>query len=312
MNSELQGRIVTMTLNPAVDTSGVTDSVVPEHKLRVRDVRRDPGGGGLNVSRAVHKLGGTSTAVYFSGGPPGLMLEQLLLAEGVLTSPVRTSGFTRDNLTVAEELSGAQFRFVMPGASVTPSELQECMDAVFALSPQWVVFSGSMPEGVGDDFFEQLVRRTREAGARLVVDTSGPPLRHALKAGAFLIKPNFRELNQLAGRTLRDNPEIDAFVDEMIRSGQVEVVLLSLGAGGARLHTREMTEHIVSPTVPIVSAVGAGDSTVAGMVLALAQGRSIRDAARFGVAAGAAAVMTPGTELCRGEDARRLYEQMSG
>ena len=129
--------------------------------------------------------------------------------------------------------------------------------------------------------------------------------------GVYLIKPNIREFRELIGAGREQESEIKNMAMEIVRSGQSKAVVISLGAAGILMVSEEGHEHIQPPTVPIVSKVGAGDSTVAGIVLSLARGNALRDAVRFGVAAGSAAVMTPGTELCRREDTERLYEQMT-
>jgi 6-phosphofructokinase 2 len=147
-------------------------------------------------------------------------------------------------------------------------------------------------------------------GSRVVVDTSKEALARAAEAELFMLKPNLRELSQIAGRELEEEEQQIAAAGKLIERGKAELVMVSMGAGGALLVTKDGGEHLRTPTVPIRSKVGAGDSTVAGVVLALARGMEVREAVRFGMAAGAAAVMTPGTELCRREDAERLFEKI--
>jgi 6-phosphofructokinase 2 len=176
-------------------------------------------------------------------------------------------------------------------------------------APDYLVVSGSLPPEVPADYCATLVKHAPEK-TRVVLDTSGEALRHALKAGAFMVKPNLRELSDLVGRELRHDPDIDDAVRELTR-GSSQHVVVSLGAGGALMATPKEIIRVRSPTVPIRSKVGAGDSMVGGIVLALSRGMDMKEALKFGVAAGAAAVMTPGTELCRREDAERLYGCMS-
>ncbi|MFQ5882032.1 MAG: 1-phosphofructokinase family hexose kinase [Candidatus Methylomirabilales bacterium] len=305
-------RIVTVTMNASIDKSCTIDRVVPERKLRCNPPCYEPGGGGINVSRAIRKLGGESLALYPSGGPTGQMLQELLDQEGLNHRAIPSEGWTRVNLTVLEESTGQQFRFVMPGPTLRHSEWQRCLDELAAVAPQpdYVVASGSLPPGVPDDFFARVVRIANDLGARSIVDTSGEALRVAAREGVYLLKPNLRELSQLAGRALDDEPNQEAAAIEMIEAGGCETVAVSLGGAGVLLVSRQEHERLRSPTVPIVSKVGAGDSMVAGIVLSLARGESLRNAVRFGVAAGAAAVMTPGAELCRREDTERLYKRM--
>jgi 6-phosphofructokinase 2 len=171
------------------------------------------------------------------------------------------------------------------------------------------VLSGSLPEGVGDDIYAKLAKQMPEE-CRVVVDTKGDVLARSLETPVYLIKPNVRELGQLVGRDIESDEEIVEVSRRLISDGKVQVVVTSLGSGGAMLVTADHTEQLRSPTVKIRSKVGAGDSMVAGIVLGLARGWSVRDAVRLGIAAGAAAVMTEGTELCRRADVERLYEHM--
>lgn len=307
-------KIITLTMNPAIDKSANVAQVIVERKLYCHSPRFEPGGGGVNVSRAIRKLGGESTALFPCGGPTGAHLLELLQHEGLDCRPISVDGWTRENLVVLEESSGLQFRFGMPGAPLGDNEWQNCLDALTAgdQKPDYIVASGSLPPGVPDDFCAQVARIGKGLCARVIVDTSGNSLRLALQEGVYLIKPNIRELGELVGKELVDESSQRDIAMEMVRSGQCAVVALSLGAGGVLLASADGCLRLQTPLVPIKSKVGAGDSMVAGIVLSLARGNAVQDAVRFGVAAGAAAVMTPGSELCRREDAERLYEQMLG
>lgn len=304
--------ILTVTLNPAIDKSSGVGRVAPEKKLRCRPPRYEPGGGGINVARAARRLGGDSTALYLAGGPTGDMLTALLEREEMLIRTIRIREFTRQNLTVYEDSSGQQYRFGMPGPEVAPAEWNECLEAVSGFDPRpgFIVASGSLPPGVPEDFYGRLAAVARDRGSKLVVDTSGAPLRHAVEAGVFMIKPNARELGQLAGRDLADESEEEELGRELVLSGRSEVVVVSRGAAGALMTSREGAFRLSAPSVKPRSKVGAGDSMVAGIVIGLGRGYPMVEAVRFGVAAGAAAVMTEGTELCRREDAERLYARM--
>jgi 6-phosphofructokinase 2 len=304
--------IATLTMNPTIDKSATIEHVAPDRKLRCQEPRLDPGGGGLNVSRAINKLGGESVALYPCGGPTGAMLQGLLEQEGLRHHSIPIRGWTRESFTVLETATGQQYRFIMPGPRLHETEWRQCLDALVALDPRpdYIVASGSLPPGVPSDFYARVARLANNSGARLIVDTSGEALRLAASAEVYLLKPNLRELSQMTGEQLMDEQKQEAAARRIIEAGQSEVVVVSLGAAGVLLATKEGCERIRSPIVPIVSRVGAGDSTVAGIVLSLARGSSLREAVCFGVAAGAAAVMTPGTELCRREDAESLYQRV--
>lgn len=305
--------IVTLTVNPAIDKNSTVDLVVAEEKLSCTRPTREPGGGGLNVSRAIHRLEGRSTAFYTAGGPLGDILQSLLSQEGVDHHPIDTAEWTRENLVILEKRSGRQFRFGMPGPKLSESVWRRCLDSLRDADspPAFIVASGSLSEGVPPDFYTKVGEVAREVGARYVLDTSGDALKNGLGAGAFLIKPNLRELQQLAGEDLNTEIAQEEAAREFIDRQMCEVVVLSLGAAGVLLVTADGCERLRAPTVPIRSKVGAGDSTVAGIVLSLERSLPLRDAVLYGVAAGAAAVMTPGTELCRRDDTDRLYELLT-
>ncbi len=302
--------IVTLTLNPAVDQSSSVEHVVPERKLRCKQPRYEPGGGGINVSRVIKELGGESLALYTAGGCTGQLLRDLLDLTAVAHRPTPIQGWTRVSLSVFEEATGQQFRFNMPGPDLDEEELAEFLRSLQAIEPRpgYIVGSGRLPPGVPDNFYACVAQVGSEIGARVIIDTSGGALKRAVERGVFMIKPNTNEMNELAGRKLQDEVEQEAAAMDIVRKGGAEVVVLSLGAAGVLMATKDGFERMRAPTVPIQSKVGAGDSMVAGIVLSLARGRTTRDSVLFGLAAGAAAVMTPGTELCRREDVEKLYD----
>ncbi len=304
-------KIITLTMSPAIDKSSSVAVVAGERKLRCAKPTHEPGGGGINVSRALIKLGGDALAIYPAGGPTGEMLKGFMAAENIRQQVIPIVDWTRENLIVFEESTGRQFRFGMPGAEMSAGEWERCLQWVEAAgSADYIVASGSLPPGVPPDFYARLSPVAKRMNARLVVDTSGEPLRHCARAGVYLLKPNYREFIEMFGGQRMGEREQEGKARELLEQGGCEVLLLSLGAGGALLVTREGCERVRAPSVPVVCKVGAGDSTVAGMTLALSRGLSVREAARFAVACGTAAVMTPRTELCRREDAERLYAEM--
>jgi 6-phosphofructokinase 2 len=304
--------IVTITMNPAIDTGSSVVHVIPERKLSCSIPRHEPGGGGINVSRAIKKLGGESLALYPAGGSYGQMLRNLLDAEGLNHHLVPINGSTRENFTIFEESSGQQFRFGMPGPPIQDAELELILEVLTTIDPKpdYIVASGSLTPGVPKDFYANMARIAKELNARTIVDTSGEGLQAAVRAGVYLLKPNMNELRTLAKQEIKDESQQVEVARGIIENGQSEIVVVSLGAAGALMVSKEGCERFRAPIVPIRSKVGAGDSMLAGIVLSLAQGKSMQDAVRFGIAAGSAAVMTPGTELCRREDTERLYERM--
>ncbi|WP_292465980.1 1-phosphofructokinase family hexose kinase [Methanolobus sp.] len=304
--------IITLTMNPAIDKSTSTEHVIPEHKLYCKPAQYEPGGGGVNVSRAIKKLGGESLLVYPSGGMAGQMLNTLLEQEGVELRPLPIKGMTRENLIVLEGSTGQQYRFGMPGPQLQADEWERCLRELSSASPtpDYLITSGSLPMGVPSDLYARVARIGKDIGAKVIVDASGEALEKALQEGVYLIKPNIREFQKLAGQDVMEEPQILEEAKRIIKAGMCEVIVISLGAAGALLVSEEIVERMVPPTVPISSKVGAGDSMVAGIALGLSRGKTLRQAVLYGLAAGSAAVMTPGTELCRKEDTERLYAKM--
>jgi 6-phosphofructokinase 2 len=299
-------------MNPAVDESTSVPYVLPDRKLRCQAPTYEPGGGGINVARAIRKLGGDALACFPVAGPAGELLRQLLDAEGVRYTAIPVTGWTRENLNVLEEVSGRQFRFCMPGAALEDHEWPAFLDWVRQLrpAPDFLVASGSLPPGAPVDFYARLAAVGRQMGSRVVLDTSGAPLARAAEEGVYLLKPSLREFQALMGEPEGDESTLASLAATAVKRGWCEVLVLSLGAGGALWTTASERERLASPAVRVRSGVGAGDSMVAGIVVSLAQGRALGEAVRFGVAAGAAAVMNPGTALCRREDVERLYPQV--
>ncbi len=302
--------IVTITMNPAVDKSTSIDKLVPEKKMRCSELITEAGGGGINISKAIKELGGESLAVFPSGGMNGKLLENYLSQKQISFKSIPVAHETRENFVVRETDTNSQYRFVMPGAVLSEKEAHACFELLQQLEPRptCIVASGSLPPGLPEDFFGQLARVVRQLNARYIIDTSGRPLQLAAKEGVYLLKPNLSELCALAGKEHLEVNEVDDAAMEVIKQGSCEVMVVSMGATGALLVTRDRCEHVPTPTVKKQSTVGAGDSMVAGMVWMLEQGKSISETVRFGVACGTAATMNPGTQLFKKEDVYRLYD----
>ncbi|MBF7730705.1 6-phosphofructokinase II [Pseudomonas sp. N040] len=302
-------RIVTLTLSPALDSATSIDHLCPDTKLRCSAPSYAPGGGGINVARALHNLGGTALAIFPAGGPTGQHLLELLQAEGVACQAVAIQEWTRQCFNVDEQAHGQQYRFVLPGARLSLAEQAQLLATLQALGHiDYLVLSGSHPEGLAADFLPRLLQQANRQGARCIVDSSGAALQQAVQAGGlFLIKPSLSELSALAGSEISEPEQLAAAARSLIRSGACAAIMVSLGAQGALLATTERVERISAPNVKKVSTVGAGDSLLGAMLLKLAAGASLSEAARYGVAAGSAAIMAPGTSLCRLEDTNRLF-----
>ena len=308
----MKKQIITVTLNPALDKISQIEHVVPNQKLRCEKPRHEAGGGGINVSRAIRRLGGDSLALFPCGGSNGEIIKNMLADENVRFKATPIQDLTRENLTLFESSTDNQYRFIMPGHHLSQEEWEQTLKEISEHQPQpdFIVLSGSTPPGVPTNYYQRIANLARDLNSKLIVDTSGDSLVAAANAGVYLLKPNMRELRILAQGEIESEAQQKQAARGLIKSGKAKIVIVSLGAGGALLVTKNITEHIRTPTVPIRSKLGAGDSMVAGVVLSLAQGKRILDAIKFGVAAGAAGVMTPGTELCRKEDTDKLYQRL--
>jgi len=305
--------VLCLTMNPAVDLATETEQVVPTHKLRCSDTLHDAGGGGINVARVLARMGGAPALLSLSGGPTGDWLRTRLNQEGLAATLLPIANDTRISFTVHENSTGAEFRFVMPGPTVSAEEWQACLSHLQALDPfpDVLVASGSLPPGVPAHFYARLARLCRSRGARLVLDTAGAPLTAALDEGVYLIKPNLRELRELTGQPLEDPAAWQVAAAALVSDGRAQVVALTLGHLGAVLATTEGIWVAEPLTIEVASAVGAGDSFVGGLVWALQHHRPLTEAFTWGVAAGSAALLTVGTGLCAPVDIQRLQPTVS-
>lgn len=298
--------IATVTINPAIDIFVNVAKVEATKKLRCSAPKRDPGGGGINVARVAHRLGRKVVAIYPTGGALGKLLHRLIEREGIDSVVTPSHVETRENFTAFEEDSGQQYRFVLPGSKLHRAEWEACLEKLSTLpqKPNIVVASGSMPPGVPDDFFASVARCAKHLGAKIVIDTSGPALKAVLDEGVTLIKPNLVELADFVGSPLETDSERVEAARELIDAKHTEIVALTLGDDGALLVSRDGAWRAEPMAIEVVSAVGAGDSFLGGMVAAIDAGQTLVEAFRVGVAAGSAAVMSPGTELCHESDVK--------
>lgn len=306
-------KILTLTLNPVIDGACETDAVRHTHKVRTEHERYDPGGGGINVARVIGRLGGDVEALYLAGGATGAVLDELLDRNGVRRRRVNIADHTRISLAVHERASGREYRFVPEGPQVSEAEWQDCLEAIEQSPCDWLVASGSLPRGIPRDFYARVGAIAGKNNTRFVLDSSGDALRLGLAGGGiFLVKPSRGELERLAGQTLPDGDALLAAARGIVERGEAIHVAVSMGHEGALLVNASGALQLPAIPVEVRSAVGAGDSFLAAMVNAIAAGWEPEDAFRFGIAAGTAAVMTPGTDLCHRADVERLFRQIAG
>jgi 6-phosphofructokinase 2 len=303
--------IVTITFSPCIDKSTSVAFLAPDIKMSCTSVKLEPGGGGINVARAIGKLGGSAKALYSAGGCTGKEFTQLMHDENVPTKVIESNFETRENIIIVDESNGKQYRFGMP---MTPLNEAACNQFLTLLNEEddlaYMIISGSIPPGVPLTIFDGIADIARQKNAKLIVDTKGEPLKYAINAGVFLIKPNLGELSALVGKKELKTTDIVNEARKLIQSGKCEVVVVSMGAEGAMLVTSTIAKQIKPPTVERKSTVGAGDSMVAGIVFALDQGSQLVDAIQYGVACGTAATLNHGTELCKKEDVAFLLPKV--
>ena len=300
--------IVTLTVSPALDKSAHFSGLVPEQKIRCETPMFDAGGGGINVSKAISKLGGTSLAVLTSGGATGEMLKELLKRDSIFFEAIETESWTRENFVAVDDHTNSQYRFVFPAPAVTLSEKEKISSIIQGLNCDFLVISGGLSEGLAVDFYKQIAETAKKYNAKLIVDTAGEALAKVLETGVYLIKPNVGELAKLIGVERLEMEEVNEAAKQIIVKGGAEIVVVSLGPQGAVLVTKDSYDFVPAPNVAKKSTVGAGDSMVGGMVWALSQNKSLKDVIRWGVACGSAATMNEGTQLFKLEDAKRLFE----
>jgi 6-phosphofructokinase 2 len=304
----MQQKILTVAVNPAVDLSTRVEHMLANRKLRCAGAHVEPGGGGINVSRVIRGFGGRSTAFVALGGPTGRTLRELMEQEGldVLEFPIAQE--TRQNVTVDETQRERQYRLVLQGPHWSGKEVKAALARIERLAKDhdYVVATGSLPPGVPEDFYASIARIVKRQGGRMILDTSGPPLRAALDAGVFLVKPNHIEFRDLAGAPNTDWKTMARVGHGLQERGKAEIMIVTRGDLGALAILPDSAWRLQSPKGKVVSLVGAGDSLIGAFVLAMARGKPLLEACRLGVAAASAAVEAPGSELASRKDTLRI------
>lgn len=306
--------ILTITLNPALDLATTTPKIEAGPKLRCAEPELDPGGGGINVSRAIHILGGASRAFVAVGGPTGQRVTSLLKDEGVEALRFEVPGDTRQSIAVTATDTGEQFRFVLPGPHWDAGLLTPLLDRIVdAASPAGLaVLSGSNPPGIPDDIAITLCAHLKARNVSLIADMSGSSLHQLATMAAsplYVLRLDQKEAETLAGRALLSRQDSADFAAELVRRGVAEIVIVGRAADGSVLASASERVHAATPKVPVRSKIGAGDSFVGALALSLARGEDHAQALCSGVAAASAAVISDATNLCRREDFDALMKQ---
>ena len=305
-------QILTITFNPSVDKCTKVEKLVSEQKMKCTTPTYEPGGGGINVARSIKKLGGEATALYLSGNQTGKLLTSLLKNENINTIEIQIKNSTRENFIAFDFSNNLQYRFGMPGPFVFEDEFNKTLYTINKIKEiDFLVISGSIPEGIPASIFDILSNICKEKKSKLIIDTSGQALKGALVDGIYMLKLNMQELGTLLnneGITMKDLPVI---AKPILEKNNIEVIVISLGALGALLITKNKSMHFIPPKVNVKSTVGAGDSMVGGIIYQLSKESTLLEAVQYGVACGTSATMNIGTELCNKVQADKIYNQIS-
>lgn len=291
--------ILTVTPNPSLDRTYEVPALDRGAVLRATTDRIDPGGKGVNVSRALAAAGRRTLALLPLGGPAGAALAGLLRAADIEVVGVPVAGQTRSNISVAEP-DGTLTKINAAGPELTAEESRALLTAVgtHSAGADWIACCGSLPRGLGPEWYAELVTRAHHAGARIALDTSGPALLAALRARPDIVKPNAEELAQAVGRPLATVGDAVKAAEEL-RTWGARAVLASLGADGQLLVDADGAHFGSAPVAAVRSNVGAGDASLAGFLAAGGSGVTALVAA---VAHGAAAVQLPGSRMPAPQD----------
>ncbi len=307
--------IATVTLNPSLDLNLEVDELKIDDVTRIKNTKLDPGGKGINVSRVVNILGGPTVAYGFIAGREGGQLSLFLAEEGILNSFVALKeGNTRVNVIITERKTGRQTRINAMGPRAEVEDLEMLKDRITRLgggicAVSFMVFAGSVPPGLPKTTYRYLIEEVQQLGIKAVLDADGELLRYGVKAQPFMVKPNTYELQRLVGRELKDEEDVLEAAREVVDMG-VEIVAVTRGGKRAFLVSKEFVYYCDPPEIEVVSAVGSGDSFIGAFLLALYRGKGYEEAFKWGIAAGAATAMVPGTGLMRKEDFEKLLERV--
>jgi len=299
--------IATLTLNPSLDRHVAVENLILDDTNRWVSFKREPGGKGINVSRVIKELGGETTAYGFVGGFAGKALKTILKQQGVPCDFISIKAEIRSNFIITDLKTHCQTRISAPGPRVSAAELHKLVAKVTSIKPKprYVILAGSVPPGVPYYIYRDLIQKIKGQGITVVLDSADLWLQEGIKAKPDVVKPNVREAQTAMGVELATEEDIIYAVKTFISSG-IGIAAISRGRDGMIIGDKDAVYKVVPPNVDVMSTVGAGDSTVAGLVFKLSLGGSLEEASRFAVASGTAATLTPGTELCHKRDVEMI------
>lgn len=304
-------KILTLTFSPSIDKSAVVKAMIPDKKMHCSNPNAEPGGGGINVARVIKRLGGDVTAVFPSGGYVGKLFNDLLTAENVAFECIETKNETRENFVIQDLETNQEFRFGMPSNALFDHEWKACLSMIENHENiDFIIASGSLPLGVPMDIYAQLSKIAKSKNAKFIVDTSGEALKNAIDEGVYLLKPNLEELGILINKKDLKVENIEVAARDLIKNNNIEIIVVSLGANGAMLVTKNECHTMKPPKVTVKSTVGAGDSMVAGIVFGLSKKMNFSECLQLGIACGTATTMNLGSALCNKSDVEKLLTLM--
>ena len=302
-------KIITITFSPSIDKSANVSQMKPDIKMHCSNLHMEPGGGGINVARVIDRLGGDVMAIFPSGGYTGTRFNDLLNEETVQFINIETKNETRENLVVFDESTNQEFRFGMPSNEIFENEIENILAAIKNLNKiDFIIVSGSLPPSISFSIFGKISKIAKSKNAKLIVDTSGEALKHAVEEGVYLLKPNREELGKLLKIEDLKIEDIEAAAKTIILKKQCEIIIVSLGANGAMLVSKDEVHLIKPPKVEVKNTVGAGDSMVAGIVFGLSNNLPLQDCLQYGIACGTATTMNIGSSLCEKNEVEALLK----
>lgn len=305
-------KVVTLTINPALDKSATVQKMTPFDKLVCHNITYHSGGGGVNISRVLHRLGIESHCIFPYGGKTGEHLIDLLEEEHVKVFASAISIWTRENFAVFDKSTSLQYRFGMPTESFIETEMEALEKLIYEQVKDNDIFviSGSLPKGLPINYYSKIISQLKAKEVKVIVDTSGAVFNEVLQNELFLIKPNQKELARLAGKESLSKKEREAFALKMVTDKIAQYVVVSLGKDGAFIAHKNGIEYVKAPKISVKSTIGAGDSMVAGLIYGIIKEETSKNMLRWGVACGVAATISEGSDLAHKKNIDVMLNQI--
>jgi 6-phosphofructokinase 2 len=305
-------KVVTLTINPALDKSAKVSEMTPFDKLECYDITYHPGGGGINISRVLHRLAIESQCLFPFGGKTGEHLVELLQEQDVNVIATTISNLTRENFAIFNTETKLQYRFGMPTSPFLEKELSPLESLINQEVSDGDIFviSGSLPKGLPTDYYSKVIKNLTAKDVKVIVDTSGSVFNEVLKNQLFLIKPNQKELARLAGKESLNKEEQETFAMKMVKENVAKYVVVSLGKNGAFMAHKNGIEYVKAPTISVKSTIGAGDSMVAGLIYGIVKNETPKNMLRWGVACGVSATLSEGSDLAHKRNIDAVLKQL--